>query len=137
MFVDFCKKGKCLKNCLKSRTNIKSLPKTRDVCWWVEFIPKGYFTSKLVAQIGLFRKTASMVWTTAENKDFFRWCKTMVFCYQNCSDLLWEKLEFRGWRPWICKIFEITRTIYSSSERSEQFFVTDYFFNLFLEVSNI
>ena len=38
----------------------------------------------------------------------------MVFCYQNCSELLWEKngLDF-------CKIFEITRTIYSNSERSE------------------
>ena len=46
----------------------------------------------------------------------------MVFCYQNCSDPLWEKivlviektLEIRGWRPRICKNFEITRTIYSN-----------------------
>ena len=68
--------------------------------------------------------------------------KKMVFCYQNCSDLLWEKIvlvieknfEIRGWRPRICKIFEITRTIYSNSERSEQFLVTECFFNLFLEV---
>ena len=51
---------------------------------------------------------------------------TMVFCYQNCSDLLWEKNY---------KISEITRTIYSNSERSEQFLVTECFFNLFLEVS--
>ena len=34
----------------------------------------------------------------------------------------------------ICKIFEITRTIYSNSERSEQFLVTECFFNLFLQV---
>ena len=34
------------------------------------------------------------------------------------------------------KIFEITRTIYPNSERSEQFLVTELFFNLFLEVSN-
>ena len=69
----------------------------------------------------------------------------LVFCYQNCSDLLWEKkilvieekFEIRGWRPRICKIFEITRTIYSNSERSEQFLVTECFFNLFLEVSQI
>ena len=40
------------------------------------------------------------------------------FCYQNCSDLLWE-------------------TICSNSERSEQFLVTECFFNLFLEVSLI
>ena len=47
----------------------------------------------------------------------------MVFCYQNCSDLLWEKIvlvidknfEIRGWMPRICKNFEIIRTIYSSS----------------------
>ena len=64
----------------------------------------------------------------------------MVFCYQNCSELLWEKIvlvieksfEIRGWRPRICKNFEISRTIYSNSERSEQFLVTECFFNLFL-----
>ena len=33
--------------------------------------------------------------------------------------------------------FEITRTIYSNSERSEQFLVTEFFFNLFLKVSHI
>ena len=39
----------------------------------------------------------------------------------------WEKrsFEIRVWRLRICKIFEITRTIYSNSERSEQFLVTD------------
>ena len=60
--------------------------------------------------------------------------RTMVFCYQNYSDLLWEKIvlvieenfEIRGWRPRICKLFEITRTIYSNSERSEQFLVTEW-----------
>jgi hypothetical protein len=34
-----------------------------------------------------------------------------------------------GWRPRICKFFEITRTIYSNNERSEQFLVTECFFN--------
>ena len=33
--------------------------------------------------------------------------------------------------------FEITTTIYSNSERSEQFLVTECFLNLFLEVSHI
>ena len=59
--------------------------------------------------------------------------------------VLWEKIvlvikkffEILGWRPRICKIFEITRTIYSNSERSEQFLVTECLFNLFLEVSQI
>ena len=63
---------------------------------------------------------------------FFSW-RTMVFCYQNCSDLLrekncsrdWEKtFEIRGWGPRICKHFEITRTICSNIKRSEQFLVT-------------
>ena len=40
--------------------------------------------------------------------------KLYNFCYQNCSDLLWEKncssdlkksFEIRGWRPRICKNF--------------------------------
>ena len=48
----------------------------------------------------------------------------------------WKNLfEIWGLRPKICKIFEITRTIYSNSERSEQILVTECFFNLFLEVS--
>ena len=70
----------------------------------------------------------------------------MVFCYQNCSNLLWErivlviekKIEIWGWMPlWIFKIFGITRTICLNSERSEQFLVTECFFILFLEVSQI
>ena len=69
----------------------------------------------------------------------------MIFCYQNCSDQLWEKIvvwsrktfEIRGWRPRICKKIEITWTIYSNSERSQQFLATECFFNLFLKVSQI
>ena len=37
----------------------------------------------------------------------------------------------------LTKIFEITKTIYSNSERSEQFLVTECFSDLFLEVSHI
>ena len=69
----------------------------------------------------------------------------MVFCYQNCSALPWEKnvvvIEKQNWnsrlRPRICKKFEITRTICWKSKRSEQFFVTECLFILFLEVSQI
>ena len=75
--------------------------------------------------------------------------QVLVFYYQNCSDLLWEKIvlviekslktfEIRGWRLRICKNFETTRIIYSNCERwSEQYLVTECFFNLFLEVSLI
>ena len=58
----------------------------------------------------------------------------MFFCYQNCSDLLLEKIVLVIKK--IFKIFEITRTIYSNSGSSEQFLVTECFFNLFLEVSD-
>ena len=66
----------------------------------------------------------------------------MVFFYQNCSDLLWEKMfqwsrktfEIWGWRSRICKFSVITRTNYSNSEWTEQFLVTECFFNLFLEI---
>ena len=70
------------------------------------------------------------------------WCKNsdMVFCFQNCSDLLWEEivlvikknfwnLRHRGWRPRIYKNFEITRTICLNNERSEHFLVTECFSN--------
>ena len=59
----------------------------------------------------------------------------MVFCYQNWSHILWEKIvlvierNFWNWR--------ITRTIFSNSERSEQYLLTECFCNLFLEVSHI
>ena len=56
----------------------------------------------------------------------------MVFCYQNCSDLLWEKnilvIEKNFWN---------SRTIYSNCESSQQFLLTECFFNLFLKVSHI
>ena len=56
---------------------------------------------------------------------------------KNCSTWSRKTFEIQGWRPRICKNFEITRTICSNSERSEQFWVTECFFNLFLEVSQI
>ena len=65
--------------------------------------------------------------------------RTAVFCFQNSSVRIkcYSDWETWGWRPSICKIFEITRTIYSNSERSEQCLVTECFFNLFLEVSYV
>ena len=59
------------------------------------------------------------------------YCKKKLFYWSR------KTFEIRGWRPRIFKIFEITRTIFSNSERSEQFLVTECFFNLFLEVSQI
>ena len=59
----------------------------------------------------------------------------IVFCYQNCSDLLWEKIVPVNKKN-RCKFIENTRTIYSNSERPEQFLVTECFFNLRFLISN-
>ena len=56
---------------------------------------------------------------------------------KNCSSDQKKTFEIRGWSPRIDKIFEVTGTIYSNSERSEQFLVTECFFNFFLEISQI
>ena len=56
---------------------------------------------------------------------------------KNCPSETRETFEIRGWRPRICKNFEITRKICLSSESAEQFLVTECFCNLFLEVSQI
>ena len=63
----------------------------------------------------------------------------IVLTYCETKLLYWSSktFEIRGWRPRIWKKIEITWTTYSSSERSEQFLVTECFFNLFLEVSQI
>ena len=47
----------------------------------------------------------------------------MVFCYQNCSDLLWDFFcKFLAFSLEFQKFFLITRTIFSHS-RSEQFWL--------------
>ena len=60
----------------------------------------------------------------------------MVFCYQNCSDLMWEKIVLVIEKTLQFENFDITWTIHSNSERSEQFLVTECFFN-FLEIFQI
>ena len=61
----------------------------------------------------------------------------IVLTYCEKKIVLVIKKNLWNSRPRIFRIFEITRTIYSNSERSEQFLVTECFFNLFLEVSQI
>ena len=43
----------------------------------------------------------------------------------------------RSWRPRISKKFQITWTIYSNSERSEQFLVKECLFKMFLVISQL
>ena len=97
-------------------------------------------------------------WIIAKSKTNNQWIiakrkksedkKQMVFYYQNCSDLLWEKIVLV-----IEKFFWNLRlnaenlqifwdhlndwTICSNSERSEQFLVKECFFTFFLEVPHI
>ena len=62
----------------------------------------------------------------------------IVLTYSQKKMFLWgTTFEIRGRRPRICKNFEITRTIYSNSESSERFSMTECFFNLFLNISHI
>ena len=72
------------------------------------------------------------------NKEWYFVTKiVLTYCEKKLFSWSRKTFEIRGWWPRICKKFEITRTIYSNSERSEQFLVTECFFNLFLEVSHI
>ena len=51
----------------------------------------------------------------------------LTYCEKKYSSDREKLLKFEAEGPRICKIFEITRTIYSNSERSEQFLVTECF----------
>ena len=56
---------------------------------------------------------------------------------KNCPSDREKTFEIQTEGKEFAKIFEITRTIYSNSERSEQFLVPECFFNLFLQASQI
>ena len=57
-----------------------------------------------------------------------------AFCYQK---FFWLKATFSEQEKLLKFEAEALRTIYSNSQRSEQFIITECFFNLFLEVSHI
>ena len=59
-------------------------------------------------------------------------------CEKNCSSDREKLLKFEAEGPEFAKILRsLEQFIYSNSERSEQFLLTECFFNLFLEVSHI
>ena len=72
-------------------------------------------------------------WRKCNNGEYFV-PEILLTSYEN-KILDFEKFKAEGPRIW--KTFEITRTIYSNGERSEQFLVKECFLNLFLEVSHI
>ena len=62
--------------------------------------------------------------------------RIMVFCYQNCSSDREKLLKFEAGGREFSKILRSLEQ-FIQTERSEQFLVTECFFNLFLEVSHI
>ena len=58
-------------------------------------------------------------------------------CDKNCSSDREKLLKFKAEGREFKKKIEITRTIYSNSEKSQQVFVIGCFFNLFREVSHV
>ena len=56
---------------------------------------------------------------------------------KNCSSDREKIVKFEAKGQEFAKNFEITRTIYSNSERSERLLVTECFFNLLVKVSHI
>ena len=68
--------------------------------------------------------------------------RTMVFCFQNCSDLLWQikcysDWETWGWKPRIRKIFERSLELFIRTVKGRRIFETECFFYVFLEISQI
>ena len=65
---------------------------------------------------------------SAPNQQWYFVTKVVLtYSQKKLFEWSWKTFEIRGWRPRICKCFEITRTIYSNSARSDQFLVTECF----------
>ena len=92
-----------------------------------------------LAQIQVRLQFLSVIFSVQVSIRNGKFVTKIVLTYCEKKLFYWSRKTFetRGWRLRICKFFEITRTIYSNSERSEQFLVTECFFNLFQEVSHI
>ena len=75
-----------------------------------------------------FSAITRVFWDCGKTKQKWYFVTKIVLTYCEKELFQWSR------KTWV---FEITRTIYSYSERSEQFLVTECFFNLFLEVSHI
>ena len=64
---------------------------------------------------------------------FFLRSAEMVFCFQNCSDPLWEKKILVIEKNFLKLLEQFIQTV----KDQNNFLVTECFFNLFLEVSHI
>ena len=79
------------------------------------------YISKLISDNRMF------FFNFSSNEKKWHFVAKSVLTYSEKKNLVAENLQN----------FDITRTISSNSERSEQFWATECFFNLFLEVSQI
>ena len=97
-------------------------------------IKSPYYSVTIFENIRLWTKSCSIDYKIQQ----WYFVTKIVLTYCEKKLFLWSRktFEIQGWRLRICKIFEITRKIYSNIERSEQFLVTECFFNLFLEISH-
>jgi hypothetical protein len=100
-------------------------------CGWAHLVKVVYMSSKILKlTVGLCELSQAKKWYFV-TKIVLTYCEKKMFKWSRKTCKIWS------WRPRIFKIFEIIRTIYSNIKRSEQFLVTECFFNLFLEVSHI
>ena len=131
----------------------------RSFCHSCQNIPVCLPTIKLV--LGFFLLLLKWIWSEVVTHFFFKsvakTCKSIANwnCHYQAGQLSFPAtvngilLPKLFWptvrknclkdREKLCKIFKITGTIYSNSERSERFCVTEYFFNfsyLFLNPNN-
>ena len=112
-----------------------------SVLLWMEFLfsfylsPDNLFFSCIYVCTWIFYSPNTLTSWIHREKWYFVIKIVPAYCKKKLFSCLRKTFEIWGWMPRICKIFEIIRTIYSNREKSEQFLVTEWFFNLFLEVS--
>ena len=92
------------------------------------------WTNKVIIECNVTKDLASLLrWSSTldDYRMFGKWYFVTKIVLTYCEKKLfyWSRKTFEilGWRLTICKNFEITKTIYSNSERSEQFLVTECF----------
>ena len=116
------------------------------------FVEKGYFVSKIVLTNSVRKNVLrrghvscfSFIVIMISAMFIFYFCPKLH--HKHCSKHYDRKTRYKfgplvteeklqGWRPNLQTFWDHTRTIYSNSERKEQFLKRNVFFYLFLEVS--
>ena len=93
---------------------------TRPPTPLISDLPKAMLFIQRLQNKNTFRTTFSLRTTLSKTKN----CILLTKLFWPTVLVIEKTFEICGWCPRICKFFEITRTICSNSERSEQFLVT-------------